>query len=79
MKRDVIKEQLDMDYWRKLSPEEKEWLKKFNAEFYFGFFNTGEFEKGRPNIHTDPLLKKEIRKRLRNQRNDLYYKGRKVK
>lgn len=79
MKRDVIKEQVDMDYWRKLSPEQKEWLKKFSSEFYFGFFNTGDYEKARPNIHNNPEFKKEIRKRLRNQKNDLYYKGRKIK
>lgn len=29
-------QKIDQDYWKKLSPEEKVWLREFNSRYYFG-------------------------------------------
>lgn len=42
-----VKWRVDQDYEHKLSDEEKEWLRKFNSEFYNAFFS------GDKDLHPD--------------------------
>jgi len=74
-----IKELVDMDYWNKLSDEHKEWLKKFNSEYYYGFFNNPEFERTKAkNIHKSEAAKKQVRRKVKIQNQDLWIQSTKT-
>lgn len=72
------KEIIDIDYWNKLSEEEKKYLAKFCSEFYYGFFNNEEYSKTTPNIHTNALHKTDCWKRSKGIKTDLFTKGLRV-
>lgn len=67
-----------MDYWSKLPESEKEWLKKFNSEYYYGFFNTGNYEVKTPNLHQSEAAKKEVRRKVKRQNQDIWIQSTKT-
>lgn len=46
---------MDYDYLDKLSPEEREWLGKFNREYYLN-----QFDRTKKNLHHTKRLKLEV-------------------
>lgn len=72
-----IKKLMDMDYWHKLSEEDKAWLKKFNSEYYYGYFNTKDFARRKPNVHKTKGQRKRARKEVKDRSKDLWMRSKK--
>ena len=66
---------IDIDYWNSLSDKDKDYLRKFNSEFYYGYFNTGKYARKKPNINKTSAQKKKIRKRVKIQNQDIWIRG----
>lgn len=68
-----------MDYWNKLSDEQREWLKKFNSEYYYGYFNNPEYEASKhKNLHNTEEAKKKVRRKVKIQNQDLWIQSTKT-
>lgn len=63
----AIREFVDQDYTGQLSPEEKEWLARFNDEFY-----GGKFRKGIKPLHTTQDDRRARWRELRSSRIDVF-------
>ena len=69
-----LKQLIDIDYWDKLTEKEKQWLRKFNKEFYMAYFDT----VGRKNLHNKEQRTK-IRREIKARLEDAYNKATPVK
>lgn len=58
---------MDQDYIGQLSTKEREWLAKFNDEYY-----GGKFVKGEKHLHKTKGKKREIWRRLNHTRSDVF-------
>jgi hypothetical protein len=67
-----IKQLVDIDYWHKLSKEEKKYLLKFCSEYYYDFFNSGEYiKKNGENLHPKKMRKAHS-KRVKEMKRDVF-------
>lgn len=58
---------MDQDYVIKLAPQEREWLAKFNNEYYGGNVTKANMHES---LHNTESLRKEVVKRANDARND---------
>lgn len=57
----------EVDYWHKLSPEDRRWLQKFNDERVNDYFRKGELP-----VHRGKRRRKEVRDSRYRRRSDAF-------
>lgn len=60
----------DQDYWHKLTPQQRAWLKRFNSEYYDGRGVTLKPKKGQ--LHRDPEQIKTINRDKKKRDRDVF-------
>ena len=66
---------IDQDYWDKLTKEEKEWLNRFNGEYYYGKLDRQDKEN---NLHQDKEHHRECARRRHAIKRDIYSISKKI-